>query len=174
MLGTSNGTFQIPNNTGQDTLYSVNGVDASQHPSSGLNETQDEASRYGNACSPRKQRFFRNYQVASFLCYSSTKLDPDPIGDLIYTGVASKSTAAIPPGGSRLTPVGNSLRRTLYAPVHISVKKPLPATIPPQYFPWTAAVPSPSTTPLSIVDNNSKIGDLYNISSRTSGRFWSR
>ncbi len=93
MFGTYNGKFQIPANPGQVPRFSLTGVsDLSSGfnalPSSDIRERQTEATRF-LALSFQKTLGLLDFQVSAFHQYSSLHYRPDPLGDLIYNGVAS-------------------------------------------------------------------------------------
>ena len=86
MFGTYNGRFQIPNNPDQETAFTLAG--ATPPASSQLNENQHETNRFVTL-SLQKTMGNLNYQVSVFNQYSELHYTPDPIGDLVYNGVAS-------------------------------------------------------------------------------------
>ena len=87
MLGSSVGKFQIPNQYGmQPSLgLTVNGV--STYPSQGLNENQREVTQFG-ALSWQHSAGAFDIQTSFIARYSSLTFIPDPVGDLLYTGLA--------------------------------------------------------------------------------------
>src|ERR1700733_3694824 len=87
MLGSSVGKFQIPNQYGmQPSLgLSVNGV--TNYPSQGLNENQREVTQFG-ALSWQHSAGAFDIQTSFIARYSSLTFIPDPVGDLLYTGIA--------------------------------------------------------------------------------------
>jgi outer membrane receptor protein involved in Fe transport len=93
MFGTYNGRFQIPNNPDQAPAFSLTGrsdagAGTSTLPSSQLDEQQREVNRF-LVLSLQKSVGDLNYQVSAFHQYSELHFTPDPVGDLIYNGVAS-------------------------------------------------------------------------------------
>ncbi|HVN86249.1 MAG TPA: TonB-dependent receptor [Candidatus Binatia bacterium] len=81
-------SFQIPANPGQDPAFMLNGV--TNFPSSQIAESQMERTFYNvlalqGALNPQV-----DYQIAAFSRYSSIDFSPDPQGDLIYNGNASR------------------------------------------------------------------------------------
>jgi outer membrane receptor protein involved in Fe transport len=93
MFGTYNGRFQIPNNPGQAPGFSLTGqsdaaAGTSNVASSQLDERQREVNRF-LVLSLQKSVGDLNYQVSAFHQYSELHYTPDPLGDLIYNGVAS-------------------------------------------------------------------------------------
>jgi outer membrane receptor protein involved in Fe transport len=93
MFGTYNGRFQIPNNPGQPPAFSLAGVSDAQagtstRASADLDERQREVNRF-LVLSWQKSMGDLNLQVSGFHQYSELHYRPDPVGDLVYTGVAS-------------------------------------------------------------------------------------
>ncbi|OIQ88229.1 hypothetical protein GALL_298810 [mine drainage metagenome] len=90
MFGTYDGRFQIPDNPGQtpDSDYMAH-AGVANFDSAALNERQHETNRYGIVAlqSTIGEKF--DYQVALFTRYTSVHFVPDPIGDLVFNGVAS-------------------------------------------------------------------------------------
>lgn len=90
MFGTYDGKFQIPNNPGQapdpDFLASagITGFD-----SAFLDERQRETNRYGILSLQSSIGPDFDYQVSLFTRYTSVHFTPDPLGDLVFNGVAS-------------------------------------------------------------------------------------
>jgi outer membrane receptor protein involved in Fe transport len=86
MSGTAVGNYQIPNNPGQPQVYPLSGYE--NYTSSMINEHQLEQN-YFNVVAFQQTIGNIDYQIAAFSRYSSLNYYPDPIGDLIYNGVAS-------------------------------------------------------------------------------------
>ena len=86
MSGVSNGSYQIPNNPGQTPGFTVSGT--SNFDSSQLNERQNEFNQF-NVLAYQKSGDGIDYQISYFNRYSQLHFLPDPIGDLVFNGVAS-------------------------------------------------------------------------------------
>ena len=86
MSGVSNSTFQIPNNPGQTPNFTAFGV--SNFDSALLNEHQNEFNQF-NVVAYQKSVDDIDYQLSYFNRYSQLHFMPDPIGDLVFNGVAS-------------------------------------------------------------------------------------
>jgi outer membrane receptor protein involved in Fe transport len=86
MSGVSNSTYQIPNNPGQPSNFTAFGV--SNFDSALLNEHQNELNQF-NVVAYQKSVGDLDYQISYFNRYSSIHFYPDPIGDLVFNGVAS-------------------------------------------------------------------------------------
>ncbi|WP_348698762.1 TonB-dependent receptor [Duganella fentianensis] len=93
MFGSYNGRFQIPNNPDQAPAFSLNGVSDAASGSSALASSQlDERQREQNrfvVLSLQKSLGALNYQLSAYQQTSELHYLPDPIGDLVYNGVAS-------------------------------------------------------------------------------------
>jgi outer membrane receptor protein involved in Fe transport len=86
MSGVSNSTYQIPNNPGQTPNFTAFGV--SDFDSTRLNEHQNEFNQF-NVLAYQKSVDDIDLQVSYFNRYSQLHFYPDPIGDLVFNGVAS-------------------------------------------------------------------------------------
>ena len=95
LFGTYDGRFQIPNNPQQTAQYSLAGYSDlttgfNSYPSASLNEHQKEENRFV-VLSYQKSLGNLNFQVSGYHQFSKTLYTPDPIGDLIYSGIASEN-----------------------------------------------------------------------------------
>ena len=86
MAGASYSRFQIPNTPGLTPNFTAFGVSTFNSPL--LNENQLEQNYYGVAALQRSING-ADVQVSYFTRYSSVHFTPDPIGDLVFNGVAS-------------------------------------------------------------------------------------
>ncbi len=86
MSGVSNGIYEIPNNPGQTPAFTAFGV--SNFNSSQLNERQTEFNQFNVLAYQHAGDGF-DYQLSYFNRYSALHFTPDPIGDLVFNGVAS-------------------------------------------------------------------------------------
>ena len=85
MFGTTSARFQIPDNPGQQPAYALDGV--AGFDSRALDERQREITRFG-VLSLQGKLAETNYQVSVGQRYTSVDYRPDPVGDLIFNGVA--------------------------------------------------------------------------------------
>jgi outer membrane receptor for ferrienterochelin and colicins len=87
MLGSEVGKFQIPNQNGlvPSLGLTVNGV--STYPSQALDENQREVTQFA-ALSWQHSAGPLDVQTSFMARYSSLTFTPDPLGDLLFTGVA--------------------------------------------------------------------------------------
>jgi outer membrane receptor protein involved in Fe transport len=84
--GVSNGSYQIPNNPGQTPAFTAFGQ--SNFDSSLLNERQTEFNQF-NVLAYQHAGDGYDYQLSYFNRYSQLHFYPDPIGDLVFNGIAS-------------------------------------------------------------------------------------
>ena len=87
ILGGFNGQFRIPNNPGltPGLGLTVNGI--SNFNSAALNERQREITDFA-ILSLQKHIGNVDFQISAFTRYSSLAFSPDPIGDLLFNGIA--------------------------------------------------------------------------------------
>ncbi|MYN45421.1 TonB-dependent receptor [Pseudoduganella sp. FT93W] len=93
MFGSYHGRFQIPDNPAQTPAFSLNGVSdaaagSSTLASAQLDQQQRESNRFA-VLSLQKSLGALNYQLSAYQQTSELHYLPDPLGDLVYTGVAS-------------------------------------------------------------------------------------
>jgi outer membrane receptor protein involved in Fe transport len=88
ILGTFRGQFEIPNIPGQTANFAVPGVGAVS--SADLNENQREIGHYAIASYLKTAANF-DVQVSAFSRYSSVAFTPDPVGDLVFNGIAQNA-----------------------------------------------------------------------------------
>ncbi len=93
ITGTSYSTFQIPNNPGQPVGMNGNppvtsAFGVTNFNSALLNENQREFTQFGVLALQRSTPGFDG-QISYFTRYSNLHFVPDPIGDLLFNGIAS-------------------------------------------------------------------------------------
>jgi len=88
IFGVATNRFQIPDNPGQPPVYSLAGTPV--YPSGSLNEEQYEHNAYVVAALQSTIGDKTNAQFSLFTRYSDLLYKPDPLGDLIYNGDASR------------------------------------------------------------------------------------
>ena len=93
LAGVSRADFQIPNNPGQMPLgYSYDGI--TSFDSANLDEHQREITDF--AILSLQQHYDRfDYQLSAFSRYSSLYFTPDPVGDLLFTGIAQTAARSV-------------------------------------------------------------------------------
>jgi len=150
LFGATNNRFEIPNNPGQTPVYALDGV--TSFDSRDLDERQQERTRFA-VLSLQGLLGATSYQASIGQRYTSVDYSPDPIGDLIFTGVAgaiARSNRANTLQADFATPFGDAhtVRYGLYA----SDEDPV-ANNTSLVFPADADGNQTSTTPITIVDN---------------------
>ena len=167
IFGTYNGRFQIPTNPGQTAGFSLGGFSdtvagTNSYPSSQVDERQTEVNRFA-ALSFQKTSGRFDYQLSAFHQYSNLHFTPDPIGDLIFNGVASDTLRSNSSNGLqadaayRLNPEhtlrfgGQYTRQTTQSNNAVSA------------FSVDTTGAQISNVPLVINDNSSKVGRLSSI-----------
>lgn len=164
MFGTYNGKFQIPNNPGQAPGFSLAGVsDAAAGTSSLVSDNLDERQREVNrfvVLSLQKNIGDLNFQLSGFHQYSELHYSPDPIGDLVYNGVASDSLRSNTSNGVQLDTSyklnDSHTLRTGLAYARQSTESNNAVSL----FPVDGTGAQASTQPTTIIDNSAKTGRL--------------
>src|SRR5256714_2309736 len=87
LLGNNHTDFQIPNNPGQTPMF--NDLGRTNFNSAKLDENQSEDNAYEILTYQKNAGDF-NFQASVFNRYSEVLFRPDNVGDLIFTGVASR------------------------------------------------------------------------------------
>jgi outer membrane receptor protein involved in Fe transport len=166
MFGTYNGRFQIPNNPNQAPTFSLAGVSAvnrdtstSTLPSSQLDANQREQNRF-IVLSLQKSLGDLHYQVSGFRQESQLHYTPDPVGDLVYNGVASDIRRSSSSNGmqfdaSYLLHENHTVRAGLAYTRQLTSSNNTVAL-----FPADSGGVQTSSTPFTLIDNASKTGTL--------------
>jgi outer membrane receptor protein involved in Fe transport len=154
MFGVTNNRFQIPNNPGQESVYTLDGVNG--FDSANLDERQREVTRFG-VLALQGHFGYTDYQISFGQRYTSVNYQPDPIGDLIFNGVAGtigRSNRADTLQADFSTPFGDfhTVRYGVYASSEHPVSNSTSLV-----FPADAYGNQISSTPISIIDNAAHI-----------------
>ena len=160
MFGVSNNRFQIPNNPNQNPAFTLDGVDS--FDSAKLDERQREVTRFGVLALQGKYGT-TDYQFSLGQRYTSVNYRPDPIGDLIFNGIAGtigRSNRANTLQADLATPLGDA--HTLRYGIYVSDEHPISNSTS-LVFPADANANQTGATPITIVDN------AAHISARTYG-----
>jgi outer membrane receptor protein involved in Fe transport len=89
IFGNTTSRFQIPNNPGQSFCCGITSAfGVSEFNSSNLNENQHEQNTFGVIALQKSVNGFDG-QIAAFTRSSSLHFFPDPVGDILFNGVAS-------------------------------------------------------------------------------------
>lgn len=149
--GFANSRFQIPVNPGQEPQFGY--LDTATFDSSQLDETQRETTRFG-MLALQGNLGDTAYQLSAGQRYSDVGFNPDIVGDLVFSGVASqvqRSNRASTVQADFSTPLGmnHTLRYGLYGN-HEDARASNASWV----FPVDAQGQQASTTPLQIADAN--------------------
>ena len=168
MFGTYNGRFQIPDNPNQAPQFSLTGVSdaavgTSSLASSQLNEQQREVNRFVVVSLQKSLGDGLSYQASAFHQYSELHFTPDPVGDLVFNGVASDTLRSNSADGLQFD-IADKLNsshtlRSGLAYTHQRTQSNNTVGV----FPTNADGSQRGTDPLSIVDNAGKSGQLYSL-----------
>ncbi len=91
IFGVSRSEFQIPNNPSQAPSLGLTVDGIGNFNSALLNENQRQITDYG-IVALQKQVNALNFQVSAVTRYSSLYFSPDPLGDLLFNGIAQTAT----------------------------------------------------------------------------------
>lgn len=167
MFGTYNGKFQIPTNPDQPAAFSLAGISniaagVNGYPSTNVNEQQSEVNRFLLLSFQRTQGDF-NYQASLFHQYSDLHFTPDPLGDLVFNGVASDTLRSNSATGLQLDA---SKKLNAAHTVRFGTEFTRQVTQSQNNVSVFAANPSGAQlndVPYTIMDNSSKVGDLSSV-----------
>src|SRR5437879_10747514 len=160
LAGDDHNDFQIPNNPGQPPMF--NDMGRTRFNSAKLDENQSEDNAY-EILTYQKNAGDLNFQASVFNRYSKILFRPDDVGDLIFTGVASRVDRDVLSNGAQFdssyklneehTIRGGFIFTEQYATVNTVTS----------VFPVDANGNQISTTPIRIVDNHDKYGYFYGL-----------
>jgi outer membrane receptor protein involved in Fe transport len=159
MFGTSSNQFQLPNTPGLPTMFTLNG--RTTFDSSQLNETQSELNNFAVLSLQGTNGGAFDYQVSLFTRYSRTQFNPDPVGDLMFNGVASSDFHNDTTTGIQADTTWRlNDRHTLRGGIMVQQEH---ATFDDNVavFPADANGNQLSDQPFTISDSNGKTGHLY-------------
>jgi outer membrane cobalamin receptor len=155
MLGSSVGKFQIPDQYGLQPLsgWTVNRVSA--YPSQNLDENQREVTQFA-ALSWQHSAGALDVQTSFIARYSSLTFKPDPLGDLLYNGIAQDAfkqnmAYALQSDAAYRLDDSHTVRTGIYVQTDHSVSDTTSQVL------LTDSTGAPlNDVPAAIVDNNSK------------------
>ncbi|HVE07402.1 MAG TPA: TonB-dependent receptor [Paraburkholderia sp.] len=159
MLGTAANQFEIPNTPGLAPQFTLAGTPS--FDSANLNETQSELNNYAVVALQGTNGAAFDYQVALFTRYTRTQFNPDPVGDLIFNGVASNDFHNDTANGLQADTTWRlNSKHTLRAGVQFQQEHAqFSDTV--SVFPTDADGNQSSDVPLTLQDSSSKTGYLY-------------
>ncbi|KFX76916.1 TonB-dependent receptor [Ralstonia solanacearum] len=156
MFGTANSRFQIPTRPGLEPQFTLDGV--TPPASEALNANQREKTDFQILTYQQKVSPKLDYQVSVFRRASRIDYSPDPVGDLVYNGVASdvsRRNEAYGLQGDASYKLND--RHTLRAGLFVQRERfgvDNASTV----FPADSTGAQTSGTPLTVIDNSSGSG----------------
>ena len=160
LLNGGQSDFQIPNNPNQTPAFTLANIPSFN--SSMLNENQREKN-YFAILAYQKSIGDLNYQISAFSRFSSTHYRPDPLGDLIFNGVASEVNRSIVSNGVQADGSYKlNDRHTLRGGI-VFTEQAAKVTTANSVFATDAMGGQLSSVPFTINDNSSKMGYLYGV-----------
>ena len=160
--GAFNGSFQIPNNPGQTPQLGLDVKGVTNFNSNVLNENQTENTQFG-VISLQKHLDAADLQISAFVRNSNLAYAPDPLGDLLFNGIAQTAERANLAGGVQ---ADSSWRindaHTLRAGFLAQLEHTSFNTFS-EVLPVDSAGAQTSDQPIGITDNGGKTGGLYGV-----------
>src|SRR5262249_30404898 len=159
IAGAFAGRFQVPNRPGVAPMFTVNGV--SEFDSTKLDENQREEN-YFLVLSYFQKAGDLSLQAATFARYSKMSFRPDPLGDLLFNGIAQRVDRSSIATGMQidatyvLTP-SHTLSGGVYLAAEITSVQSTSSVLP-----AVGGVPT-SDQPFSIFDSRGKTGYTYSV-----------
>lgn len=152
MLGSSVGKFQIPDIAGRQPALGLAVGTVTSFPSQSLDENQREVTQFG-AVSWQHSAGDLNVQSSIIARYSSLTFVPDPLGDLLFTGIAQNAfkqniAYAVQSDASYKVSGAHTLRAGLFVQTDHSISETSSAAL----VAVNGRVPS-GEAPVTIVDN---------------------
>ncbi len=160
IFGVSRSDFQIPNNPGQTPSLGLTVDGVGGFNSSLLNENQRQITDYG-IVALQKRVDAVDFQVSAVTRYSSVYFSPDPLGDLLFNGIAqsasrqSVATGLQGDGSYRISDI-NTVRSGFYVQRERTSSSSNSGVLP-----VDASGMQTSDEPFAIVDSSSAVGWLY-------------
>jgi outer membrane receptor protein involved in Fe transport len=153
ILGAAKNEFQIPNVPDRTPSFVLEG--AADLASADLNQNQNESTRLAGLALQGVAGANIDYQIATFYRYTNVRYLPDPVGDLIYTGVAGTILRQNELWGLQGDVAYQ--KNTIRTGFHYSHER-IGTDNASQVFPADADGNQTSTVPFTIVDNTASTG----------------
>jgi len=162
ITGVSNADFQIPNNPGQvpSLGYSVGGI--SNANSTNLTEHQREITDF-SILSLQQHFGSVDLQSSLFSRYSSLYFSPDPVGDLLFTGIAQTAARSVWSSGAQTD--GSwyvNATHTLRFGFQVTAERTVSHTVS-DVLALDDSGRQVSPTPETITESSGKTGGIYGI-----------
>ncbi len=161
MFGATANHFEIPNTPGLAPVFTLNGT--STFDSAHLDESQSELNNFAVVALQGTNGAALDYQIALYTRYTRTQFHPDPVGDLIFNGVASSDLHSNRANGLQAdTTYRLGDRHTVRAGINFE-QEHARFNNSVAVFAVDAAGNQLSDQPFTINDSNSKTGYLYGL-----------
>jgi outer membrane receptor protein involved in Fe transport len=167
LFGTYNGRFQIPTNPNITPGFNLAGVSdlaamTTTLPSSQLNENQTEVNRFFIGALQRTAGNL-DFQASIFHQYSNLHYTPDAVGDLVYLGVASDTLRSNSANGVQLDASYklNPAHTLRFGGGYTAQTTESNNTV--GVFPADSSGNQTSNLPFTIVDDSSKLGQIFSL-----------
>jgi outer membrane receptor for ferrienterochelin and colicins len=172
IVGLSDDEFEIPNQRGLQPTLGYDVLGQTEFLSNDLNENQHELAEYAIVSWQHSQGAL-NWQTALSVRYTSLHFAPDPVGDLLYNGIAQdafKDDTAVgwQTDGSYKVNAQHTLRAGLYFQ-HDSAESRTTSNV----LPINAAGMQTSNIPLSIPDNGDQSQEIESAYLQDEWQPWS-
>lgn len=174
IAGVSNAEYQLPNNPGQQTQFaepSYNGSSLAQNlggsvDSASLSEHQKQITDFAVLALQKEIGKF-SLQSSVFTRYSSLRYSPDPLGDLVYNGIAQRAARSVFSTGTQHDVTWHAARNhTVRFGFQVFVERTTSKTDS-QVFNQTGedddGSPVFDPAPVSIHDGSGKTGTVYGL-----------
>ena len=159
LAGASNEFFQIPNNPGQSPSLGLTADGVGTFDSTTLDEHQREITDFA-ILSLQKQVGALDVQSSVFTRYSSLYYTPDPLGDLLFTGVAQTAARAVTSTGAQTDASWRvNAQHTIRAGFQATVERDTSST----NSSVLSALDGASDQPFTLHDGQGKTGSLYGL-----------
>jgi outer membrane receptor protein involved in Fe transport len=162
ILGGFDGSFQIPNNPGQQPALGLNVNGVTSFNSANLNETQNEMTAF-TVLSLQRHLEEKDVQLSVFNRTSTLNFSPDPIGDLLFNGIAQEASrtdiaTGVQGDGSWRISDQHTLRAGFLGQIEHAT-----STTTSSVLPVNAAGEKTSIQTLGIINNQNNAGVLYGV-----------
>jgi outer membrane receptor protein involved in Fe transport len=162
LAGASNEEFQIPNNPGQTPGLGLSDDGISDIDSTDLTSHQREITDFA-ILSLQKQIGALNAQTSVFNRYSSLYYTPDPIGDLLFNGVAQTAARSVVSTGEQTDASWKvNDQHTIRAGFQVTVERNTSSTDS-LVLPLDSDGNQTADQPFNIHDGQGKTGDLFGV-----------
>lgn len=166
LFGNATNRFEIPNNPGQPQNFTLTGTPG--FASSSLDERQYEHNTYAITALQGAINPQTDYQLALFTRQSSVEFKPDPIGDLIFNGIASRDyhqnlTTGLQNDFSYRANASHTIRTGWTMSYEQTESDSNSSVFPGFYDSGSGQDVQTGNTPFSIINNNYQVAKLFGV-----------